>query len=124
MNPASDAIDEKVNLLFDRILEWREHRIALLNGRTSTAAESPIIGPLSHEQSLKAAVKYVLKTVGYAMSPPLIKAILEVMGFPMTKYTVNPLLSIHPTLKRLVAHGCVREVVGEGRKEYEWIGPS
>ena len=112
---------------FDRILEWREHRNALTNERASKATESPIVGPLSHEQSLKAAVKYVLKTMGVAMSPPLIRAMLEEMGFSLARYQVNPLLSIHPTLKRLVAKGCIREVPCEvqtyGSKEYEWIGP-
>ncbi|MGO9323605.1 MAG: hypothetical protein ACLP07_03510 [Terracidiphilus sp.] len=120
-------VNQEVTMLFDRILEWREHRNALTNGRSSTAAESPVIGPLSHERSLKAAVKYVLKTMGCAMSPPLIQAMLEEMGFPMGKYTVRPLLSIHPTLKRLVADGCVRQVPGHGKsrvwKEYEWIDP-
>jgi hypothetical protein len=111
----------------DVILKWREDRYALLNGRASEAAESPVVGPLSHEQSLKAAVKYVLKTMGLAMSPPLISAMLQEMGFPLARYKGNPLLSIHPTLKRLAAKGCIREVPCEGptngSKEYEWIGP-
>lgn len=119
-------INGRVNGLY-RILEWREYRNALTNERASKAAESPIAGPLSHEQSLKAAVKYVLKTMGVAMSPPLIRAMLEEMGFSLARYQVNPLLSIHPTLKRLVAKGCIREVPCEvqtyGSKEYEWIGP-
>ena len=107
--------NEQVTRVVDRILEWREHRFALLNGRASTAAESPVIGPLSHERSLKAAVKYVLKTMGCAMSPLLIQAMLEEMGFPIRKYTVRPLLSIHPTLQRLVAKGCIRELATEGQ---------
>jgi hypothetical protein len=119
--------NEQVTMLFDRILEWREHRNALTNERASKATESPIVGPLSHEQSLKAAVKFVLKTMGLAMSPPLISAMLEEMGFPLARYKGNPLLSIHPTLKRLVAKGCIREVPCDGQirgsKEYEWIGP-
>jgi hypothetical protein len=119
--------NEQVTMLFDRILEWREHRNALTNERASKATESPIVGPLSHEQSLKAAVKFVLKTMGLAMSPPLISAMLEEMGFPLARYKGNPLLSIHTTLKRLVAEGCIREVPCDGQirgsKEYEWIGP-
>ena len=118
---------EQVTMLFDRILEWREHRNALTNERASKATESPIVGPLSHEQSLKAAVKYVLKTMGLAMSPPLISAMLQEIEFPLARYKGNPLLSIHPTLKRLAAKGCIREVPCEGpthgSKEYEWIGP-
>ena len=115
--------DEQVTMLFDRILEWREHRIALQNERTSTAAGSPVDGPLSHEQSLRAAVKYVLKTMGCAMSAPFVRDMLQEMGFPVKKYKGNPLLSIHPTLQRLVARGDVRETVCGQWKEYEWIGP-
>ena len=106
----------------DVILEWREHRTALKNGRASTAEETPVIGPLSHERSLKAAVKYVLKKVGFSVSPSSIRSMLQDAGFPVTKYR-NSRSCIHPTLRRLVAKGCVREVLCEGQKEYEWIGP-
>jgi len=119
--------NEQVTMLFDRILEWREHRNALTNERASKAAESPIAGPLSHEQSLKAAVKYVLKMVDCAMSPPVIRAMLGGMGFPLAKYKGNHLPAIHSALRQLVAQGCIREVPCEGltggSKEYEWIGP-
>lgn len=112
---------------FDRILEWREYRYALLNERASKAEEAPIIGPLSHELSLKAAVKYVLMMAGCALSPPLIRAMLEELGFSLAKYKGDPLLSIHPTLKRLVDKGCIRVAPCDGEtpgsKEYEWIGP-
>ncbi len=106
----------------DAILEWREHRTALMNGRASKAAESPIVGPLSHERSLKAAVKYVLKRVGFSVSPSTIRVMLQDAGFPVKKYR-NSYSCIYLTLRRLVAEGCVREVICEGQKEYEWIGP-
>ncbi|MGO9777921.1 MAG: hypothetical protein ACLQGT_05875 [Terracidiphilus sp.] len=119
--------NEEVTMLFDRILEWREHRNALTNERASNAAKSPVVGPLSDERSLMAAVKYVLKMVNCAIPAPLIREMLRELGFPMKKYTVDPLLSIHPTLKRMVAGGLVRQTVGQGKrrywKEYEWIGP-
>ena len=117
------TVDVRVTIPFDRILEWREHRNALMNGRASTAAESPTIGPLGNERSLMAAVKYVLKMMGCAVPAPLIREMLQELGFPVSKYKGNPLLSIHPTLRRLVAQGCIREVSCGGRKEYEWIGP-
>ncbi len=107
----------------DVILKWREDRYALLNGRASEAVESPVVGPLSHEQSLKAAVKYVLKMADCAVPPPVIRTMLQEMGFPLARYKGNALLWIHPTLKRLAAKGCIREVPCEGSKEYEWIGP-
>jgi hypothetical protein len=119
--------NEKVTMLFDRILEWREHQIALTNGRTSKAEESPVDGPLSHERSLKAAVKYVLKMAGCAIPAPFIREMLRELGFPLKEFKAEPLLSIHPTLKRLVSEGYVRQVSGHGNravwKEYEWIGP-
>lgn len=123
---SENVVSEIVNP-FDRILEWREHRIALLNERASTATQGPVSGPLSGERSLTAAVKYVLKMVGCAIPAPLIREMLRELGFPMAKYKVDPLLSIHPTLKRLVVGGFVRKTAGQGKrgcwKEYEWIGP-
>jgi hypothetical protein len=123
---SDDSIDARVHT-FDRLLEWREHRNALMDERASKATKSPIVGPLSDERSLMAAVKYVLRLVGCAISAPFIREMLGELGFPLAKYKGNPLLSIHPTLKRLVAKGCIREVPYEGQthgwKEYEWIGP-
>lgn len=112
---------------FDRILKWREYQFALKNGRSSTGAESPTDGPLSHERSLTAAVKYVLKTMGCAMYAPFIREMLRQMGYPVEKYKGDILLSIHPTLQRLVAKGWVRRSRDEGRNclwnKYEWTGP-
>jgi hypothetical protein len=120
---ASKMVNQEVTMLFDRILKWREHRNALTNGRDSKAAESPVSGPLSHEPSLKAAVKYVLKVAGCRVSPSGVRIMLQGAGYPIEKYKGNPLLSICPTLNRLVVDGSVRQVCGDGRKEYEWIGP-
>jgi hypothetical protein len=109
----------------DTILKWREYQFALKNGRASTASESPESGPLSHEQSLTAAVKYVLKSMGFAMYAPQIRGMLRQMGYPVEKYKGNILLSINPTLRRLVAKGLVRKIRDEGRNclwtKYEWI---
>jgi hypothetical protein len=107
----------------DVIVKWREHRNALTNGRASTAEESLIYGPLSHEQSLKAAVKYVLKAAGCPVEPTVIREMLREAGFPVTKYR-KPAGMIHPTLRRFIAEGQVRQVASAGWKEYEWIGPS
>ncbi len=121
-----NQVNERFNGLY-RILEWREYRNALTNERASKVGESPIVGPLGDEHSLMAAVKYVLKMVGCAIPPPVIRAMLEEMGFSLAKYKGNRLPAIYSVLRRLVAQNCIREVPCEGltggSKEYEWIGP-
>ena len=61
------------------------------------------------------------------MYAPQIREMLRQMGYPVTKYKGDILLSINPTVRRLVAKGLVRKTRDEGRNclwtKYEWIGP-
>jgi|SRR5215469_3672270 len=74
----------------------------------------------TQQVGLTQAVREVLQGANGFLAAPQIKIILEARGYDFSKYTSNPLISIHSILKRFKRSEVDKGLWPDGTPSYRW----
>ena len=115
-------IEQRIYALQQTLVGLRRLRLASMG--SPMGGHDLMTGPPVQIEGLTEECRRMVRLAqGVPLTPMQVKENLDSIGFDFSRYSSNPLSSIHTTLKRMRDAGEVKEVqiVGQGTA-YRWVG--